>query len=561
MTQYIIGYVFLSLMVIAGMNILLRKKGKKEEEKIAVIEENETGKFHMMRVLLVLMLGMFTAILNQTVLNVALPVMMTDLNVDATTGQWLVTGFMLVNGILIPVSAFLLDRFGFRKLFIAAMVSFTIGSFICAISDTFTLVMIGRIVQAIGAGILMPLGMNLFMTLFPPEKRGAAMGLFGIGIILAPALGPTISGWVVQNYHWNYMFYGMMFIGLIDVLLAYWLFHLPVQTKKTTIDGLGIVFSSIGFGSLLYGFSQAGSDGWGDLVVLSTLIIGIVFIGLFTYRQLNVDHPLLQLKVLRYKEFTFTLIINSIVTMSLFGAMLLLPIYLQNIRAFTPLESGLLLLPGALIMGVMGPIAGKLFDKFGIRILAVIGLGITTYATYEFTKLSSDTSYNTILGFYILRSFGMSFIMMPIMTAGMNALPLKLIPHGTAMSNTVRQVAGSIGTAILVTIMTTQTTAHFADYSNSLLGTNAEAVQQMNQMNTAIETTTHLSPELSQALTGQLIYAQTMKESTIQGINDAFLFATLLSLVAFIMAFFLQTPKINKEEEEMAEENIEKETH
>lgn len=536
-----LAYAFFSLMVLATINMMLFKKPKEKKE--AVEEETHT-EINLGRVLFVLMFGMFTAILNQTVLNVALPVIMTDLNVNPTIGQWLVTGFMLVNGILIPISAFLLQRFGFRKLFITAMISFTIGSLICAVASSFTFMMIGRVVQAVGAGILMPLGMNIFMTVFPPEKRGAAMGMFGIGIILAPAIGPTLSGWVVQNYDWHIMFYGMGFIGLLDILCAYYLFYLPSKIVKSKIDLWGIIFSTIGFGSILYGFSKAGSDGWNSLVVISTLFIGVVFIILFGWRQLKTSEPLLELKVLKYKIFTFTLLINSIITMSLFGAMLLLPIYLQNIRGFTPFESGLLLLPGSLIMGVMGPIAGKIFDKFGIRILAVIGLSITTYATWEFTKLTGDTPYKTILGFYILRSFGMSMLMMPIMTAGMNALPLKLISHGTAMSNTIRQVAGSIGTAILVTIMTQQSTNHFADFSDQMSSVNPDTVNQLNGLTNAISSSGHLPSSVSGTLAQQMLYGQTMKLSTIHGINDAFLFATVLSSLALFLAFFLKAPKV-----------------
>lgn len=470
------------------------------------------------RILFVLLFGMFVAILNQTSLNTALPVIMNDLHIKPTTVQWLTTGFMLVNGILIPISAFLIGRFGFRKLFLTAMISFTIGSVVCAMSNSFDWLMTGRVIQAIGAGILMPLGMNVFMTVFPPEKRGAAMGTMGIAMILGPAIGPTLSGWIVQNYEWNLMFDLMVVIGIVDVIMAFFWFRLPSKIEKGAIDFIGILFSSIGFGSLLYGFSEAGSKGWDSKVVLLGLAIGVVFIGLFAWRQATAKNPLLDLKVLRYKAFTFTVIINGLITMSLFGAMLLLPIFLQQIRGFTPLQSGLLLLPGALVMGIMGPLAGKFFDRFGIKILAVVGLAITTFATWEFTNLSEETTYRTILGLYTIRSFGMSMLMMPIMTAGMNALPQYLISHGTALSNTIRQVAGSIGTALLVTIMTMQTTNFLED-----------------------------APKHAGVVPTPDMVAAQVKEATIHGINDAFWFATIISCLALVLALFLQNKPQNKE--------------
>jgi EmrB/QacA subfamily drug resistance transporter len=494
-------------------------------------------------VVAVLILGMFVSILNQTIINVALPPLMNEFNVSTSTAQWLITGFMLVNGILVPISAFLVSRFTYRKLFIAAMLFFTVGSIICATSGNFTMMMTGRVIQAVGAGILMPVGMNIFMTLFPPNKRGAAMGLLGVAMILAPAIGPTVTGWVIENYSWNLMFYGMFVIGLIITFLSFKFFTLAQPVSKTKLDVFGVISSSIGLGSLLYGFSEAGNNGWTSAEVVITLIIGVIGLAVFIWRELTTDNKMLDLQVFKYPTFTFTLVINAIVTMALFGGMLLLPVYLQNIRGFTPMESGLLLLPGSLIMGIMGPVAGKLFDKYGIRPLAIVGLAITTFATYKFTTLSMDTPYSVIMMDYIIRSIGMSFIMMPIMTAGMNALPMKLISHGTATQNTSRQVAGSIGTAILITLMTQQTTAHVADYGNMLTTSNPILVDKVHGMGQSLAALAG-SAQAGDAMSTQLLFGQISKLSAINGINDAFLIATILAGIAWVLSFFL--PSGNK---------------
>ncbi|MED2184164.1 DHA2 family efflux MFS transporter permease subunit [Bacillus wiedmannii] len=529
-------------------NVVELETGKQEEVK----QEKEAPKKQMSTpvenvnvkaVVAVLILGMFVSILNQTIINVALPPLMNEFNVSTSTAQWLITGFMLVNGILVPISAFLVSRFTYRKLFVAAMLFFTVGSIICAISGNFTMMMTGRVIQAVGAGILMPVGMNIFMTLFPPHKRGAAMGLLGVAMILAPAIGPTVTGWVIENYSWNLMFYAMFIIGLIITFLSLKFFTLAQPVSKTKLDVFGVVSSSIGLGSLLYGFSEAGNNSWTSAEVVISLIIGVVGIAVFIWRELTTDNKMLDLQVFKYPVFTFTLVINAIVTMALFGGMLLLPVYLQNIRGFTPIESGLLLLPGSLIMGIMGPIAGKLFDKYGIRPLAIVGLAITTFATYEFTTLSMDTPYSVIMTDYIIRSIGMSFIMMPIMTAGMNALPMKLISHGTATQNTSRQVAGSIGTAILITLMTQQTTAHVADYGNMLTTSNPILVDKVHGMGQSLATIAGLA-QAGDAMSTQLLFGQISKLSAINGINDAFLIATILAGIAWVLSFFL--PSGNK---------------
>lgn len=483
------------------------------------------------KILVAMMFGMFIAILNQTLLNVALPVINNEFSISASTGQWLMTGFMLVNGILIPISAFLISKYSYRRLFLIAMTLFTIGSIICALSFNFPMMMTGRVIQAVGAGVLMPLGSNVFMTIFPPEKRGAAMGTLGIAFILAPAIGPTLSGWIVQNYHWNVMFYGMFAIGLVAIFISFFWFRIYQKTSNPKPDVQGIIFSTLGFGLLLYGFSEAGNDGWASLTVSLSLIIGIIFTALFVIREVRMKNPMLDMSALKYSGFTLTTIINVIVTMSLFGGMILLPIYLQNLRGFTPLDSGLLLLPGSLIMGFMGPIAGKMLDSFGIKPLALIGLTIMTFATWELTQLNMDTPYTTILVIYIVRSFGMSFIMMPIMTAGMNSLPQRLIPHGNAISNTVRQLAGSIGTAILVTVMTQNTTSHLANMSDNMDSTNPMIQEQIKALSDSVG---------GQEAGTTALFTYFNKLATVQGINDAFWIATLFSVIALILSLFLK---------------------
>ncbi|WJD40907.1 DHA2 family efflux MFS transporter permease subunit [Staphylococcus aureus] len=507
----------------------VNEKIKKEHKNFIFGEGVSRGK-----ILAALLFGMFIAILNQTLLNVALPKINTEFNISASTGQWLMTGFMLVNGILIPITAYLFNKYSYRKLFLVALVLFTIGSLICAISMNFPIMMVGRVLQAIGAGVLMPLGSIVIITIYPPEKRGAAMGTMGIAMILAPAIGPTLSGYIVQNYHWNVMFYGMFIIGIIAILVGFVWFKLYQYTTNPKADIPGIIFSTIGFGALLYGFSEAGNKGWGSVEIETMFAIGIIFIILFVIRELRMKSPMLNLEVLKFPTFTLTTIINMVVMLSLYGGMILLPIYLQNLRGFSALDSGLLLLPGSLIMGLLGPFAGKLLDTIGLKPLAIFGIAVMTYATWELTKLNMDTPYMTIMGIYVLRSFGMAFIMMPMVTAAINALPGRLASHGNAFLNTMRQLAGSIGTAILVTVMTTQTTQHLSAFGEELDKTNPVVQDHMLEL---------ASQYGGQEGAMKVLLQFVNKLATVEGINDAFIVATIFSIIALILCLFLQSNK------------------
>ncbi|HCW7755339.1 TPA: DHA2 family efflux MFS transporter permease subunit [Staphylococcus aureus] len=507
----------------------VNEKIKKEHKNFIFGEGVSRGK-----ILAALLFGMFIAILNQTLLNVALPKINTEFNISASTGQWLMTGFMLVNGILIPITAYLFNKYSYRKLFLVALVLFTIGSLICAISMNFPIMMVGRVLQAIGAGVLMPLGSIVIITIYPPEKRGTAMGTMGIAMILAPAIGPTLSGYIVQNYHWNVMFYGMFIIGILAILVGFVWFKLYQYTTNPKADIPGIIFSTIGFGALLYGFSEAGNKGWGSVEIETMFAIGIIFIILFVIRELRMKAPMLNLEVLKFPTFTLTTVINMVVMLSLYGGMILLPIYLQNLRGFSALDSGLLLLPGSLIMGLLGPFAGKLLDTIGLKPLAIFGIAVMTYATWELTKLNMDTPYMTIMGIYVLRSFGMAFIMMPMVTAAINALPGRLASHGNAFLNTMRQLAGSIGTAILVTVMTTQTTQHLSAFGEELDKTNPVVQDHMREL---------ASQYGGQEGAMKVLLQFVNKLATVEGINDAFIVATIFSIIALILCLFLQSNK------------------
>ncbi|WP_010093896.1 DHA2 family efflux MFS transporter permease subunit [Ornithinibacillus scapharcae] len=404
--------------------------------------------------LVVLLTGAFVAILNQTLLVTALPVIKDDLHIDDTTVQWLQSIFLLVNGIMIPITAFLIARFTTRALFLYAMGSFALGTLLCAIAPEFYLLLIGRVLQAAGAGIMMPLMQTIMFLIFPVEKRGTAMGLFGLIISFAPAIGPTLSGYVVEHYPWRTLFYIVLPIAVIDIVIAY--FVLKNVTKQTfpKVDIISIVLSTIGFGGLLYGFSAAGSSGWASAEVILTMAIGAITLIWFILRQLRLTEPILEFRIFKDVIFTLTTALGMTVFLAMIGGAVILPLLMQDMLGFSPMQSGMALLPGAIIMGLMNPVTGRLFDKFGAKWLSLVGLILITVTTFMLAILTPETTFWYIAIVNAFRMLGVAMVMMPVTTAGLNQLSPEMLPHGTAMNNTLRQMAGAIGTALLVTIMT-----------------------------------------------------------------------------------------------------------
>jgi EmrB/QacA subfamily drug resistance transporter len=463
-------------------------------------------------IMFIMILGAFLATLNQTLMSVATPELMVEFKISATTAQWLTTGYMLVNGVLIPITAYLMQRFTTRELFQTSMFIFLAGTIVSAVATGFPVLLTGRMIQAAGAGIIMPLLTHVILTIFPREKRGAAMGMVGLAVIFAPAIGPTIAGYIIDNYKWETMFYGMIPFAILVIVLGFIYLRNVSDRIKTKLNILSVILSTIGFGALIYGFSQAGSLGWSDIEVASTITVGILALVLFSWKELRSQNPLLDLRVFKYNMFSLTTIINIAITMVMYADMMLLPLYLQNMRGFTAIESGLLLLPGALVMGLLMPVTGKLFDRFGAKWLAITGMTITIITTMGFINLTDSTSYIYLILMSTGRRIGMALMMMPIQTAGLNQLPQRLNAHGTAISNTIRQVAGAVGTSLLVTVMTSRTKSHLQDMVPTA------AAKGLNQK-------------------------ELVTEASIQGINDAYLVIIGIGIIGLILSFFIKKVK------------------
>lgn len=458
----------------------------------------------------ILFIGAFTAFLNNTLLNVALPSMIDEFSISPSQVQWVTTSYMLVNGILIPCSAFLIQRFPNRNLFIVAMGLFTLGTAIAMISPTFTLLIVGRMLQASGSGLMMPLLMNIILMVFPVEKRGTAMGFFGLVMFVAPAIGPTLSGYIVENYTWRYLFAIILPFGIFALIYAFFRLKNITPRRDVSFDGISVILSSIGFGAALFGFSSVADMGWKTFFTSGLIVIGLTSLFIFVLRQLRLEEPMLDIRTYKYPMFTLASIISVTISASMFSGMILTPLYVQTIREISPLYSGILMLPGAILMGIMSPITGRLFDRFGAKTLALIGLTILTGSTFLLSNLTMTDSYTYLMSVYTIRMFGMSLVMMPVMTNGLNQLPISAHPHGTALNNTLQQVSGAIGTAVLLTVMTAR--------SNS--------------------TGERLA---SEAAAGKLAATANIEHlAMLEGINFTFFLSTIFAVIALVLSLFIK---------------------
>jgi EmrB/QacA subfamily drug resistance transporter len=398
--------------------------------------------------------GTFVTVLNQTLVTPALPNIMVEMSIDASVAQWLTTGFTLVNAIMIPVTAFLTDKFPTRRLFAASMVVFAVGSLLAGWGPAFGVLLAGRLLQAAGAGILMPMVMTVLLLTFPAERRGSAMGIFGLVVAFAPAVGPSLAGFVIDAFSWHVLFYIVTVLAVVVIVAGVAVLDsTPAKNPDATLDLLSVALSTAGFGCTLYGLSDVGSNGLTPVNAVVTLV-GVAAVVAFFVRQLRMETPMLNVRVLKNPRFLVGTVIGMLVQAALLASGVLMPIYLQTYLGYSALTSGLVILPGAVLMGVMGLVVGPLFDRRGPRALALFGLGLLSLSTVGFVFLSPTTSLAWLTVLYTVRMFSLSFVNMPITTWAMNSLDDSVMNHGTSVNNTLRQVAGSLGTAVLISIST-----------------------------------------------------------------------------------------------------------
>ena len=401
----------------------------------------------------------FTVILNETIMGVALPKLMEDLRISAAAGQWLTTAFLLTMSVVIPVTGMLIQRLTTRTLFVTAMSLFTAGTLISAAAPGFAVLLLGRVVQAGGTAIMMPLLMTAVVTLVPEHHRGQLMGRIAIVMSVAPALGPTVSGLILQWLDWRWLFIFVLPIAFTALVLGILRMPNVGEQKIARIDLLSVCISILGFGGVVYGLSAIGERANGGETIEPAIpaFIGLVSLALFVWRQLHLqktDRALLDLRTFKIKPYALSVILFVFASIALFGSLILLPIYVQEVLGYETLQSGLALLPGGLIMGLLGPVVGRIVDQRGARFLLVPGMIVTAIALWGMGLFTDTTSIWQVVATHMLLSLGLAGVFTPLFSVSLGSLPRSLASHGSAIISTVQQVAGAAGTALFVTVMT-----------------------------------------------------------------------------------------------------------
>lgn len=471
-------------------------------------------KFNSKAILVTFMIGAFFAILNETLLNIALTELMDVFHVDAPTVQWLATGFMLVMGVLMPISALLIQWFTTRQMFIGVMSIFLLGTVIAACAVNFPMLLTGRMIQAVGTGLLIPIIMNALLLIYRPEVRGKIMGTFGLVIMFAPAIGPTLSGVIVDILGWRWLFIIVIPFAVFSILFAVKYLQNVGEATRPRADFLSIILSTIGIGGIVYGFSSAGEaqEGFQSPLIIGVIIVSLISIVLFVLRQLKLEQPLLDVRVFAYKNYTRGVCLFVIVIMAMFASEIVMPMYLQGPLGFSAKTAGLLLLPGALLNGLMSPAMGALFDKFGPRKLIIPGTIVLVGVMFFFSRINPSVPLWAFIIVYIILMLSISAIMMPAQTNALNELPKHLYPHGTAISNTLQPVAGALGVSVFVSIMSQGQKSYLAG---------------------------------QEAASKQIVH-----EAMTHGVHHAYWFALALSCIAFFTALFIKkavAPDFDKE--------------
>lgn len=474
------------------------------------------------RATLVIALGLLMAVLDSTIVSVVLPQIATAFQTSIGTITWVATGYLLANAAIIPVVGYMSDRIGTKTVFLIALALFTTGSALCAFAPNAHMLIAFRILQGIGGGALMPVAMTIIFRLFGPTERAGAMSLLMIPLLLGPAFGPVLGGYLATNLSWNAIFTINLPIGVIAFLLAFLILrgkadeqegHQAGELVVKGFDTLGFLFSMGAFATLVYGISLAGANGWNDRTVLTSLIVGGVLLIAFLIVELRVADPVIDIRLFRRYTFTMANILIWATTVLLYGCFFLLPFSFENVEGLSSVATGEILISQGLAMAVSIALSGKLYNLIGPRILAVIGVAIMAVSTIGFTNLTVTTTGADVQIWLILRGLGMGLVSMPLQTVGVSVLNNKQMAKATSLMSSTQMVFSAIGVAVLTTYLTQHAAAHVKDATATCItqiGVHAQT------LHTCIEQ-----------------HALTM------GMNDTFLFTLICCLGSVVLAIFL----------------------
>lgn len=433
-------------------------------------EQIDKNQYKTSQIMVALLVAGFVGLFSETALNIALGDLSKIFSVNATTVQWLATGYFLTLGILVPVTGILMQKFTTRQMLITSISLLILGTVLAAAAPTFSILLAGRVIQAAGLAINLPLTQSVIFTIFPAQKRGSVMGIMGLVILGGPALGPTLAGLILDTLSWRWIFLLTLPFLLFSLIFGYIYMPNVNKVKNISIDMWSLVLSTIGFGGIVYGISIAGEVGWGSSIVIASIIIGILTLVLFGIRQNKMENPMLNLKVFSYPLFVLGIFMTFITFFNLLSILVVLPIYMRGALLIASFTTGLILLPGSLLNCMLAPKIGSLFDKYGPRVLITPGAILIVIAYLVYSHFSTNTSLWAIVLTHIVMMIGIGMVITSVQTNTLNSIPSKYYPDGIALAQTVQQVSGAIGIAVMISVLSAKQNAYLDMFGNDMPG-------------------------------------------------------------------------------------------
>lgn len=430
------------------------------------IESITKQQFKTGPIMAALLVAGFVGLFSETALNIALGQLSQIFNVNATTIQWLATGYFLTLGILVPVTGILMQKFTTRQMFMTSILLSIIGTILAAVAPVFSVLLVARIIQAAGLAINLPLTQNVIFTIFPPNKRGAAMGVMGLVMLAGPALGPTLAGLILDTLSWHWIFWVTVPFLLFSLIFGFKYLPNVNEVRKVSIDVLSVILSTIGFGGIVYGFSVSGVHGWTSTTVLGTIIVGLIALIIFAIRQTKMENPMLNLKAFHYPLFVLGVVMSFITFFNMLSMLVILPMYMQMALLIAAFTTGLILLPGSLLNCILAPTIGRLFDKYGPRAVITPGTILISLGYGIYSQFGTDTALWMMVVTHIVMMLGIGAVLASVQTNTLNSLPRQYYPDGIALTQTIQQVAGAVGIAVMVSILSAKQTSFLATITN-----------------------------------------------------------------------------------------------
>ena len=407
--------------------------------------------------LAVVLCGTIMTILDSTIVNIAIPTLQHDLHAGSYTDiAWVVTGYLLAQGAVIPLTGWATDRWGTKKLYLITIVMFTVASMLCGVSQNLGELIFFRVIQGVGGGMLMPIGMTIILQAVGPQNMGKVMGIFGVPMLIAPAVGPVLGGYFVQDFSWRLIFYVNVPIGIVGFIAATRFLRETHRTAKLRLDVVGLLTGVPAVIALMYAVDRSTQLGWSSPLVVTLLAASVLLMGVFIVRQLRFRAPLLQLSLFRDRTFSWAMVLSFVVVTAMFGTMLLLPLYLQEVHGYDAIETGLLLLPQAAVAAISMPLGGYLTDRIGPKWVVATGMILLTIGSVVLAQIHYTSSNWLVISALMLRGFAMGFAMMPTMSAAMARVPRQYTSRASSITNTLQRLSSSVGIAVLVTVLAGQ---------------------------------------------------------------------------------------------------------